>query len=105
MMPTIGRIVIAAMDPSLNNGADVAPAIITSVFFHAYADTTQYVVNLRVMRDSEPGSADWLCSVKLLDERPEELFFSGENFVEGRVGRPLRRGGYVRHVCWWPPRV
>lgn len=44
--PSVGRIVLTAIDPAMNNGAKVAPAIITRV----WSDTT---VNLRVIADSE----------------------------------------------------
>ena len=44
--PTLGRIVHVLMDPAMNNGADIAPAIITRV----WSDTT---VNLRVLTDSQ----------------------------------------------------
>ncbi len=44
--PGVGRIVHVSMDPTMNNGADMAPAIITRV----WSDTT---VNLRVLADSE----------------------------------------------------
>lgn len=44
--PSVGRIVLVPMPPEMNNGADVAPAIITRV----WSDST---VNLRVLADSE----------------------------------------------------
>lgn len=44
--PTVGRIVHVPMDPTMNNGSDVAPAIIT----RAWSDTT---VNLRVLADGD----------------------------------------------------
>lgn len=44
--PSVGRIVHVLMDPTMNNGADVAPAIITRV----WSDTT---VNLRVLADGD----------------------------------------------------
>lgn len=44
--PSLGRIVHVPMDPKTNNGAAVAPAIITRV----WSDTT---VNLRVLADGD----------------------------------------------------
>lgn len=46
MQPSIGRIVLVPMDPAMNNGAKVAPAIITRV----WSDTT---INVRILADSE----------------------------------------------------
>lgn len=43
--PSLGRIVLVPIEPEMNNGATVAPAIITRV----WSDTT---VNLRVLADS-----------------------------------------------------
>jgi len=43
--PSVGRIVLVPIEPEMNNGSDVAPAIITRV----WSDTT---VNLRVLADS-----------------------------------------------------
>lgn len=44
--PSVGRIVLVPIEPEMNNGATVAPAIITRV----WSDTT---VNLRVLTDSQ----------------------------------------------------
>lgn len=43
--PSIGRVVIARVDPAQNNGTDLAPAIITRV----WNDT---LVNLRIFVDT-----------------------------------------------------
>jgi hypothetical protein len=44
--PSLGRIVLVPIEPEMNNGSPVAPAIITRV----WSDTT---VNLRVLADSQ----------------------------------------------------
>jgi hypothetical protein len=46
MKPSVGRIVLVPMDPTTNNGADVAPAVVTRV----WSDTC---INVRVLADSE----------------------------------------------------
>ena len=74
--PTIGRVVLVPMDPATNNGADVAPAIITRVW-------TETMVNVRVLGDR--NDVEWRTSLRLHDERPAD--------VEGT------------HHAWWPPRV
>jgi hypothetical protein len=43
--PSVGRIVLVPMEPTSNNGAEVAPAIITRVW-------SPTCVNLRVIPDS-----------------------------------------------------
>jgi len=74
--PSPGRIVIARVDPLMNNGSDEAPAVITRV----WSDTT---INVRVLLDAFTTPL-WLSSIRLLDERPAD------------------RGVYA---TWWPPRV
>jgi hypothetical protein len=44
--PSVGRVVHVLMDPKANNGADIAPAIITRV----WSDST---INCRVLADGE----------------------------------------------------
>jgi len=44
--PSVGCIVLVPIEPEMNNGSDVAPAIITRV----WSDTT---VNVRVLADSQ----------------------------------------------------
>lgn len=74
--PSVGRIVHVLVDPALNNGSDVAPAIITRVWSDA-------MVNVKVFLDSE--GAD-LCqtSVNLHPEQPDD---------------PA-----ITRAAWWPPR-
>lgn len=79
MKPSLGRIVLMQVDPTWNNGADVAPAVITRVW-------NDRLVNLRVLCDSE--NTLWKTSVTLFDT-PEEAAAS-----------PL-----TGHLCYWPPRV
>jgi hypothetical protein len=77
MKPSIGRIVLVPMDPAKNNGADVAPAVITRV----WSDTT---VNVHVLPDG--NVTEWRTSVVF------------------RKSFEDREPGYVH--CWtWPPRV
>ena len=56
--PTLGRIVLVPADPAVNNGADVAPAVITRVW-------NDEVVNVRVLLDSD--AVQWRTSVKYVD--------------------------------------
>jgi len=76
--PSVGRIVLTNVDPTMNNGLTVAPAIITRV----WSDT---MVNLRVFCDG--SSTLHLTSVPLVETQPA----------------PMLAGGRV--ACWWPPRV
>lgn len=62
-MPTVGRIVLVAVDPKINNGSDRAPAIITRVW-------GDICVNLRVIVDG-PGEMPWRTSSTLCE--PEDL--------------------------------
>jgi len=75
--PTIGRIVIALVDPSRNNGTDVCPAIITRVWGPT-------MVNVKTLNDSLAN--EWLTSVTLFDTEDE-----------AREHGP--------HSCFWPPRA
>jgi hypothetical protein len=73
--PSLGRIVHVLVDPADNNGADVAPAVVTRVW-------SDSMVNVKAFLDSD--GAD-LCqtSVDLYDERPAKN---------------------VTRAAWWPPR-
>ncbi|MFJ2477127.1 hypothetical protein ACIOWI_29835 [Streptomyces sp. NPDC087659] len=74
--PSIGRIVHVPMDPATNNGADVAPAVITRVW-------SETCVNVRVLSDGH--AIEWRTSVMFLEDLAE------------------RASGY--HFWTWPPRV
>lgn len=52
--PSLGRIVLVPADPAVNNGADIAPAVITRVW-------NDKVVNVRVLLDSD--AVQWRTSV------------------------------------------
>jgi hypothetical protein len=73
--PSVGRIVLVPADPAKNNGANVAPAIITRV----WSDTC---VNLRVLLDSDETT--WRTSVVFVND--------------------LAAAEHT-HVWAWPPRV
>jgi len=77
MNPSLCRFVIARVDPTQNNGADVAPAVITRVW-------GPEMVNLRVFVDA-PTMPLSKTSVKLFDSQEE---------AEG-----------TELACWWPPKV
>ncbi|MFF0139348.1 hypothetical protein ACFYRN_23240 [Streptomyces sp. NPDC005227] len=73
--PSLGRIVLVPADPAVNNGATVAPAIITRVF-------SDDVINVRVLLDSD--ALQHRTSVTRVDDLLNE-------------GHP--------HCWSWPPRV
>lgn len=81
--PSIGRIVIAAILPEMNNGSGEAPAIITRVW--GQRPDGGWTVNIRIFPDN-PGSEIVATSVHLTEEKPE--------------GAPAHG-----RACWWPPRV
>jgi len=78
--PSLGRIVLTYVPASMNNGSDVAPAIITQVC----SDTH---VNLRVLCDSD-----------------NTLHLTSVPLTQVRHARPAPEPGEVGS-CWWPPRV
>ncbi|MEU0039096.1 hypothetical protein [Streptomyces sp. NPDC006333] len=62
--PSVGRIVRVPMNPTTNNGASEAPAIITRV----WNDTT---VNVRILADAAPSKDDWRTSLVLVESLAE----------------------------------
>lgn len=58
--PSIGRIVLVDANPAMNNGANIAAAVITRV----WSDT---VINVRVLLDSE-NSPLWRTSLTHADD-------------------------------------
>lgn len=100
--PSVGRIVHVLIDPTMNNGADVAPAIITRVWpSGGPVDATGFVgyVNVRVLADSD--NTLWLTSINMFAARPSlaELhsLFPGQPGNGDAVGRGL--------VAFWPAHV
>lgn len=77
--PSLGRVVLVPMDPAGNNGAQVAPAIITKV----NSDTS---VNVRVLADTS-DALECRRSITLVDDLP--AFDPEKNMF----------------VWCWPPRV
>ncbi len=69
MQPSIGRIVLVAMDPAKNNGCSVAPAIVTRVL----NDTT---INAHVLPDG--WISEWRTSLAYVDSIDEEGEEPGE---------------------------
>lgn len=78
MKPSLGRIVLVPMDPTTNNGSDVAPAVITRVW-------TDTMINVKILTDAPADQ--WRTSLTLLDQAPVEGALPG------------------MHMAWWPPRV
>ena len=64
MTPTIGRIIHVLVDPIANNGADVAPAIITRVWGGG-GGAPFVAINYRIIRDNYPDSSEWKTSGSL----------------------------------------
>lgn len=86
--PTVGRIVHVFVDPALNNGADIAPAVITRVW-------NDELVNLKVLVDGK-SEALWLTSVALCADRDSALEVSSYTTSS--------TGGRLPAAAYWPPR-
>lgn len=84
--PAMGMVVYAVVDPRINNGEDVAPALITRV---KGGEDEEQRVNLRVLLDT--GADLRLSNVKLCDERPETN--------EENVGKTVEG---TQRVAYWP---
>jgi hypothetical protein len=80
--PSLARAVIAIVDPAKNNGADVAPAVITRVW--GENPSGGWTVNIKVSNDG-PNN-EWKTSVLLCDTEEQ--------------AREVKT-----HACFWPPRV
>lgn len=84
--PSLGRVVLAVVNPTMNNGSDVAPATITRVW--AENPGGYWVVNYKVTLDSS-GADLWVSSARLYADELEarEYVANGSN------------------AAFWPPRV
>lgn len=85
--PTVGRFVQTLVDPRVNNGEEVAAALVTKVKKVDDEDR----VNLRVFLDT--GADLRLTNVEMRDKRPDEKDEDVDTTVEGvqRVAFPLPR--------------
>jgi hypothetical protein len=93
---TMGDVVHAVVDPRMNNGEDVAPAIVTRVkeveyVSRANKEVDEQYVNLRVLLDT--GADQRFTNVQLFDNRPSEDDEDVPLTVEG-----------VQRVAFWPTR-
>ena len=81
--PSVGYVVLARVNPLLNNGADYAPALITRVW-------GPDVINVTVLPDAAYQVMP-MTSVKL---------FATES--EARAGEGT---GVIAHAAWWLPKA
>lgn len=58
-LPSLGDVVLVAVDPAMNNGSKTAPAVITRVW-------TGTSINVRVLLDSD-GVPPWRTSLTYVD--------------------------------------
>lgn len=65
LTPDVGDVVLVPMDPALNNGAHVAPALVTRVW-------SKSTINVRVLADSH--NIDWRTSVVYRDTLDDVTF-------------------------------
>jgi subtilisin-like proprotein convertase family protein len=84
--PSLGRVVIALVNPNENNGSDVAPAEITRVWSEREDGT--WTINVKVNLDG-PGHI-WKTSIHLLDTEEQARAAYGNS---------------PAHVAFWPARV
>lgn len=82
--PAIGDTLLVRMDPRTNNGADVAPALITRVWSRTH--DSSWTVNVKVLADTPDN--EWKTSISLYPTR--------------ETADLLRPDGF--HVGWWPQR-
>ncbi|WP_432010183.1 hypothetical protein [Streptomyces cucumeris] len=82
MQPTVGRVVIALVNPITNNGADVAPAVITRVWDEHTGGG--WTVNYKVLLDQNGNR--WVTSARLFDSEEQARVHDGV-------------------AAFWPPRV
>jgi hypothetical protein len=82
--------VLCLVDPARNNGADVAPAIITRV----WSDTS---INVRVLRDAL-GELDWRAFIPLWPSRSDMEAHHAALIADGRMPTGTRPTG-----AFWPP--
>lgn len=82
--PSLARMVIARVDPAMNNGATEAPAVITRVWSE---QLDHWIVNVRVFLDGSNTAPLALTSIRLYKTEPVHI------------------ASDTAHCAWWPPRV
>ena len=96
--PSVSRLVHVLIDPTKNNGSDVAPAMVVREWGKPYEHEDglgeRQTVNVRVLCDSQ--NTLWLTSIQLFDERPDK-----ETLAQARPHHPTGHEA----VAFWPPRV
>jgi hypothetical protein len=102
--PSVGRIVHVFADPRWNNGADVAPAVITRV----WEEDDPVTVNVRVLHDGPPECPakrrDWLCSIPLYGTR-KEAEAAHARLVQQYKDADAEPFDEPPHRAFWPERV
>ena len=94
MKPTVGRIVHVLVSPELNNGSEVAPAVITRVF-------SENCVNVRVLLDASPAAVhEWATSRRLHATEAEAR--EAVRRDTSTTGLPV---GFVNVHAFWPTRA
>lgn len=94
--PSLGRIVHVLVHPHLNNGTDVAPAVITRV--HGQTEAGRWVVNLRVFLDGNNHAHEWARRRELHADEA-----SARAAVEHSI--PDHPVWGVGHAAFWPARA
>lgn len=96
-IPSVGRIVHVLVDPTTNNGSEVAAAIVTATYgVNSDADgETRHTISVRVVTDTFSDLPS-LTSIYLYNERP-----GAEKLARLYPRNPTGRGG----IAFWPARV
>lgn len=101
--PALGRVVHVLVHPTLNNGSDVAPAVITRVHPGRHHDGSD-VVNLRVFLDGTNRSHEWATSRHLhATEDTARLEHAGQ--LDRLDGLELEHTVCVSRHAFWPART
>jgi hypothetical protein len=90
--PSLGRIVLATVHPTTNNGSDTAPAVITRVF-------SDDLVNIRVLLDGV-DRVEAKTSIALYPDRAALDAAKAQ-----RDQDQPHNAGYTFTGAYWPPRV
>ncbi|GAA3718248.1 hypothetical protein [Streptomyces tremellae] len=81
--PSLGRVVLALVEPTTNGGADIAPAVVVRV--GAAHDDGSHTVNVKADLDSST-SPKWMTGVRLCPDEETARAYDGA-------------------AAFWPPRA